>query len=308
MAFPLSPRHSLLLGAACAALAAAYLGWFVAATFRRGRVAAASAVGFEAERRARLRDGSSTYRWFEPILVLWCRLGVGGPERREALAQNLLTAAEPLPWKPEEYLAARRIEAVLAGLLGTAFGAYLLESWMLGPPVGLAAAVGYERLMVKQVARRAAARIRGVKRGLPYSVDLMALTMEVGADFQQALEVVVRESPGTPFAEEFGKVLKEIRMGRTRREALEALRRRLPDLDITDLVHAIVRGQELGTPLSLILRNQAKQMLMKRSQWVEKASQEAQVNLVLPGMITMIACLLIAAAPVVISAVYSGID
>ena len=66
---------------------------------------------------------------------------------------------------------------------------------------------------------------------------------------------------------------------------------------------AINKGEELGTPLSAILREQAEQMRLKRSQRGEKAAAEAEVNIVFPGMVLMIACLLIVIAPIILPAV-----
>ena len=66
------------------------------------------------------------------------------------------------------------------------------------------------------------------------------------------------------------------------------------------MVFAINKGEELGTPLSAILRDQAEQMRLKRSQRGEKAAAEAQVNIVFPGMVVMIACLLVVIAPIVL--------
>jgi len=95
-------------------------------------------------------------------------------------------------------------------------------------------------------------------------------------------------------------VLRQISLGRPRNETLQALDERLQDDDVSEMVFAINKGEELGTPLSAILREQAEQMRLKRSQRGEKAAAEAQVNIVFPGMVVMIACLLVVIAPILL--------
>ena len=262
---------------------------------------------FERERRARLRTGSTSYRRLEP-LIEWLaeRGGAKSSPMLEGITRGLAAAAEPLPWTAAEYLAAKRIEAVFAGLFGFVFGWLLFEDPLAGIPVGLLAAWGYQTLMVQAVSDRARRRLRAFKRRLPYAVDLMALMMEAGSGFQESLEAVVRENRGNPLGEEFGDVLREIALGRTRREALESLRSKLNDEDVSELVFAVVKGEELGTPLVQILRSQAKQMLVKHSLWIERESAEAQVLIVFPGMIIMVACLLVIIAPFILSAIYGS--
>src|SRR5262249_3522892 len=143
---------------------------------------------------------------------------------------------------------------------------------------------------------------------LPFTVDLMALMMEAGASFQDALRSGGRELPGHPLGEELGQVLRDIDLGRPRAEALRALQLRLNDHDISAIVFAGTKGEELGMPLAEILRTQAEQMRLKRSQWAEKASGIAQVNIVFPGMVIMVACLIIVVAPFILLAVFGGMD
>lgn len=135
---------------------------------------------------------------------------------------------------------------------------------------------------------------------LPYAVDLLALMMEAGASFDEAVATLVEESPRHPIGEEFGFLLREIQLGRLRRDALIQMRDRLQDDNVREFITAILNGEEFGTPLSRILRIQADQMRLKRSQWAEKAAGEAQVKIVFPGMLIMIACLLIIVTPFII--------
>jgi tight adherence protein C len=138
---------------------------------------------------------------------------------------------------------------------------------------------------------------------LPFAVDQIALMMQAGAEFEGSLQTVVRDNADHPLGAEMGEVLRQVSLGRPRGQALEDLRRRLDDKDVSELVFAINKGQELGTPLSVILREQADQMRLKRSQWGERAAQEAQVQMVFPGMLVMVACLIVIIAPILLPAI-----
>ena len=94
----------------------------------------------------------------------------------------------------------------------------------------------------------------------------------------------------------------QVRVLRGREEALLAFQERMNDPNVDELVFAINKGEELGTPLSRILRDQAAQMQVKRAQWGEMAAADAEVKIIFPGILTMVACLLVIVATFVLPA------
>jgi pilus assembly protein TadC len=221
------------------------------------------------------------------------------------LQQNLVVSREKLPWKPEEFLATKWLEALIGG--SVMFFMLWMAGWGKAAVVlGVGVTVIYGILAPKMVRDRAKRRLARVRVRLPFAVDLIALMMEAGGGFQECLQTAVIENgKDHPLTEEFAEVLRQISLGRPRHEALKSLQDRMKDDDITEMVFAINKGEELGTPLSAILRDQADQMRLKRSQRGEKAAAEAQVNIVFPGMVVMIACLLVVIAPIVLPPVLS---
>jgi tight adherence protein C len=299
------PEDLMLYGSIATGVAVASLVWVVLGLLSVPRAAGELGV-FEFKRRIRLREGSQLYRWFEPwIDPLARQLGGGAPAPLAQLRRNLSLAGNPLPWKPEEFLAAKYVEGMLVGVAALFVTIALTMSPVTGLLVGGCIAAAYVPLVRRQVQKRADARLKLIRRRLPFVMDLTALTMEAGASFLESLAIVVRENEKHPLGEQLAEVLRDISVGRTRREALEALQQRLSDEDVSEIVFAIIKGEELGTPLGQILRNQADQMRLKRSQWAEKAAAEAQVSIVFPGMVIMVACLLVVAAPFVLSAMYA---
>jgi tight adherence protein C len=233
-------------------------------------------------------------------LVGW---SAGKPqEQNERLERQLRNSKESAPWKPEEYLAVKQIESLGAALFGGIFG-LLFSGWQLAIATTILAGWGYQVLMTRGVADQSRQRAEVFKRRLPFAIDLMAFMMEAGASFQESLHTVVKESGDHPLAAEFREITRQIGLGTSRQKALLNTQERLADNDVTELVFSLNTGEELGTPLSQILRNQANQMRMKRSQWAERAAAEAQVMIVFPGMLIMIACLLIVITPFILSAI-----
>jgi len=302
---PVFQSSGFLLASAFVALAVGYLCWQFLAIVTYPRDLLGDSHPFERQRREDLRANNSIYRWFEPlvdeiagIFVRWRSSGLA------ALQKNLVRTREKLPWRPEEYLAAKWLGGAAMG------GLIFVMLWLIGWSksavlLGGGVALVYGVLASKTVRDRATKRLSRIRTRLPFAVDLIALTMEAGGGFQECLQTAVIENGDHPLTEELAEVLRQISLGRPRREALRAMQERLQDDDISELVFAINKGEELGTPLSSILRDQANQMRIKRSQRGEKAAAEAQVNIVFPGMVLMIACLLIVIAPIILPAVLS---
>ena len=302
---PLFQSSGFLLASCVAALAVGYGCWqFLAvATYPRERLG--EPHPFERQRREELRAGNLIYRWFEPLIdeiagiFAWRQ-----PEAMAKLQHYLAVSREKLPWRAEEFLAAKWLEGIAAG--GVLFLILWLAGWgMTAVVLGLGVTLTYGVVTPKTVRDRANRRLARIRTRLPFAVDLIALTMEAGGGFQECLHTAVVENGEHPLTEELAEVLRQIALGRPRHEALRALRDRLEDDDVSELVFAINKGEELGTPLSTILRDQAEQMRLKRSQRGEKAAAEAQVNIVFPGMVVMIACLLVVIAPIVLPALLS---
>lgn len=302
---PLFLSNGFLLASLLWALAVGWFFWQIMLIVTYPRERLGDTHPFELARREEMRAGNSIYRWFEPLVDEIAAMVARQKKKKslDAVRLNLAASREKLPWRPEEFLATKWVEGVLSG--GVVFFLFWMAGWgttavMLG--VGLA--ILYGVLAPKGVSDRAKKRLGRIRSRLPFAVDLIALTMEAGGGFQECLQTAVTENgKDHPLTEELAEVLRQISLGRPRHEALQALQDRLQDDDIKEMVFAINKGEELGTPLSAILREQAEQMRLKRSQRGEKAAAEAQVNIVFPGMLVMIACLLVVIAPIVLPAV-----
>jgi tight adherence protein C len=222
------------------------------------------------------------------------------------IQREILAAGLSKYWLPEEYLARCEILACLAlpGLVAACIG-------IVGP-TGIVLAVVLAGLTAwllrRQLAAQARTRLALIKRRLPFFLDMLTLLMEAGSALLQALEESVHEFRGQPVAEEFGRVLSDIRLGRTRTEALLAMRERLQDGDVGSVIGSIVQGENLGTPLATVFRMQADVLRIRRTQRAETIAGEAGVQMLLPGVLVMAAAVLVILGPFVLNYWSSGFN
>jgi tight adherence protein C len=116
---------------------------------------------------------------------------------------------------------------------------------------------------------------------LPDAMDLLTVSVEAGLSFDSALLHVVDKSKGV-LSEEFRITLKELQMGKSRREALRALGERANVDDLLTFIGSMIQADQLGVPISRILRTQAEQVRTKRRQRVEEKAMKAPVKMLIP--------------------------
>jgi len=156
-------------------------------------------------------------------------------------------------------------------------------------------------LLRRRLSFQATYRLLQIKRRMPFLLDLLTLLMEAGSTFLQALGEAVEEYRGHPVGVEFGRVLAEMSMGKSRVEAFESMRQRLSDDEITSIIGAIVQGELLGTPLARIFRTQADVLRIKRTQRAETLAGEAGVKMLAPAVMVMAATVIIILGPLILS-------
>jgi tight adherence protein C len=303
------PPGSGLELAACAlmGLAVTVVGWWVVWVLRSEDIAQGAEWRYDVSRINELRRMDRLYRLFQPVIAIFARLN--RTVFRDSLPEiyrQIEAAGLPRFWLPEEYLGRAELLALLAMpiyvyLMFSALGEFGLLLAVLAVP--LTAWWLRHRLAVQ-----AAGRLRMIKRRMPFLLDLLTLLMEAGSSFLNALAQAVEEFRGHPVAEEFGRVLADMNLGKTRAEAFQAMRERLADDEITSIIGSILQGETLGTPLARIFRTQADVLRIKRTQRAELLAGEAGVNMLLPGVLIMAATVLIIVGPFLLNYLKFGLS
>lgn len=196
---------------------------------------------------------------------------------KERMRQHLDKAGRPLD------LARLAMLKAFGGAVGLALGG-LIGGAGEGPnrlviPVVLAALGLY--LPDFWVSRQGSRRLRLLAAALPDVLDLLSVSVEAGLGFDGAVAKVAEKFPD-PTAAEFQAYLREVRLGKTREEALRGLveRSRLPELQT--FVAAVVQAEQLGAPMARVLRAQSDAMRERRKQRAEERAMKAPVKLLFP--------------------------
>ena len=258
---------------------------------------------YDVNRINELRSHSAVYRIFYPIIVVLAAFN-----RRmfrdslPAVSREVQAAGFSRFWTAEEFLARQQLFALL---LAPAYIAICVDFF---DEAGIVSGIGLTGLTAFGLRRRLSAqahyRLFQIKKKLPYLLDLLTLLMEAGATFLQALKESVAEFREQPVGVEFGRVLAEISMGKSRTTALEGMRDRLSDDEITSILGSIIQGENLGTPLATVFRTQADVLRIKRTQRAETIAGEAGVKMLLPAILVMASTVIIILGPFVIGFLY----
>ncbi|UMZ75030.1 type II secretion system F family protein [Natranaerofaba carboxydovora] len=129
--------------------------------------------------------------------------------------------------------------------------------------------------------RKVTKRKDTIQRDLPEFLDLLTVSVEAGLGFESSLKKVADEGEG-PLAVEINKVISEISMGKSRKEALTDLKNRVDISDLTAFINAVIQAEQLGVGISKVLKVEAKEFRRKRRQRAEEQAMKAPIKMLLP--------------------------
>lgn len=135
-------------------------------------------------------------------------------------------------------------------------------------------------------------RQEGIRKSLPNALDLLTISVEAGLGFDMALYKVAENIKGT-LGEEFKRVIKEMEIGLSRKEALRNLTKRTDVTDLNTFILSIIQADIFGISIGKVLRIQAGEMRIKRRQAAEEKGMKAPVKLVFPTILFLLPALMI---------------
>ncbi len=247
-----------------------------------------------------LRRVSPLYRMFQPVIQMLAKLNRRAfREQLPEIDREVQAAGLPRVWSGADYLA--RLELIALLMSPLYFYVCLSMMGLSGTILATVMTIVTAYLLRRRLGYRAKYRLVLIKRRLPFLLDLLTLLMEAGSTFLQALQEGVNEFRDHPVGAEFGRVMAELNMGKTRMKAFESMRRRLDDDEVTSIVGSIIQGEQLGTPLARLFRTQADVLRIKRTQRAETLAGEAGVKMLLPAILVMGATVIVILGPFIIS-------
>lgn len=222
----------------------------------------------------------SVFRLLRPVInlfVVGVEEGMSDTEK-SLLRTRLHTAGLGYSILPEEFVVVRWLGLVM-GLLLIGFLLLVLEK----PPVYIAliAPLGYyyPNIWLNDVIKRRHLRI---EKEFPFFLELLVLVMRAGLNFATAASHSVSKMPEGPVKEEFSRMLRDIRTGLNRREALTNLAARVNLPSISNFVAAVNQAEETGGELGQALIVQAEQRRSERFLRAEKQANQAPVKMLGP--------------------------
>ena len=150
-------------------------------------------------------------------------------------------------------------------------------------------------------------RHKQVLKSLPFVVDLLALSTEAGLDFIGAIQKVVEKASSSPLIDELEQVLKEIKVGSSRAEALREMAFRINMQEVNSFIAVLVSADQMGASIGKVLRQQSDQIRTLRFVRAEKAGAQSAQKLMFPTFALILpAILLIMLAPFALQAMLGG--
>lgn len=135
-------------------------------------------------------------------------------------------------------------------------------------------------------------RQKEIRKAMPDALDLLTICVEAGLGFDGAM-AKVNEKWDNELSLSFGRVLREIQLGKLRREALRDMADRIGIAEMTSFVAAIIQSEQLGVSMAKVLRIQSDQMRMKRRQAAEEEAHKAPIKMLFPMVLLIFPTILI---------------
>ena len=210
----------------------------------------------------------------------------------ESIHKKILLAGLAGTLRAEEFVAGQAASTVVFAILGIAavIFAHLsarmsILALVVGPVVGAL-------LLPTWLTRKVDERKDAIRRDLPDTLDLLAISVEAGMGFEGALAIVCQHF-NSPLASEFSLTLKEMELGLPRRDAFQNLKRRTEVPELSNFVLALLQADSLGIPVGRVLRTQAVEMRNKRRQWAREKAAKLPVKILFPLVLFIFPAILV---------------
>lgn len=258
------------------------------------------------------RNIPSLYRVMWGMLEMLSESLGGAAERmfpKEAMKYGRLLKIAAVRMDVRHVFAAQALLSVSLFVAGTLFFMlFTQKGWIVMTMAFVLMLAGYV-LPGAKVASVADARQTAIMRTLPFSIDLIGSAMRSGVDFTAAVRYYVStEDPSSPLAQEFSTLLRELELGKTRIEAIEAMSERVCTDAFTSFAAALTHGIEVGASIVETMKIQGEEMRRVRFNMAERKAARAASAMILPiAIFIMPAFFIVIGVPVYLKVCSSGL-
>lgn len=226
----------------------------------------------------------------------------------EAVKRDVVKAYARAGWpgglSDDELMALTIVIAIVLSLILA--GAAALYDPVFAPAglLGLLVAPG---LMTSKLTAQGKARDNAIIRVMPFVLDLLVLSLRAGASLTIAMERVAQDYAGHPLGEEFRATLKDIEMGTTAKQAFTNLAGRVPSIVVRAFVDEVIQSEELGRPIADTLERLSDRVRINRVQDATTAAGRAKVLVLAPGVLVLLASLIVLFSPWIVRFKEAGV-
>jgi tight adherence protein C len=142
------------------------------------------------------------------------------------------------------------------------------------------------------ISKRGEARQEQIRATLPEVLDLMAIAVQSGMGLEGSIDLVSRKIPGA-LGDELHRMLQEIQLGSSRRQALQNLRERTAVDELSTFALALIQADQVGSPIAEVLQTYAAEMRMLRRQRAREQAAKLPVKLLFPLLFAIFPALMI---------------
>lgn len=201
----------------------------------------------------------------------------------EDTTHKLELAGNPGRIDAATFLASRFVVAILFGGLLLLVSAFSPSKWPFGQTVLVVlifTALGFffPQLWLQS---RINSRQKEIRKAMPDALDLLTICVEAGLGFEAAMSKV-SEKWQNELSIALLRAIREIQLGKARRDALRDMADRIGIPEMTSFVAAVIQSEILGVSLAKVLRIQSDQMRIKRRQRAQEEAGQAPIKMLLP--------------------------
>ena len=224
---------------------------------------------------------------------------------REKYKRKLATAGLTDVLTPEDFFSFKLFLIVGFPIMFLGIRTFLEETWSLNY-IFVVSILGffYPDIWIRGKVQQ---RQQDVMRNMPFAVDMLALSVEAGLDFIAAMAKVNEKAKPSALTAEFSLLMKEIKIGASRAEALRNMAWRVDLIQISSFCATLIAADSVGASIGPILKALSTEIRQKRSSDVEKAGATAATKILFPMLFLIVpAVFLIVGAPLALEAMAGG--
>jgi tight adherence protein C len=222
-------------------------------------------------------------RVIKPAVKRWSvSLGQRSPTATlDRIRLKLGQAGNPSGLGPIEFIGLRYLTSL--GLGGGAFVLFFISRLGITFSLLIALVIAVFGFLMPNIwlDRKIKARRKEITKSLPDAIDLLTISVESGLGFDPAM-LRVAEKWDNALTREFARVLSEMRIGKSKRDALREMAIRADEDGLSTFVSSVIQADTLGVPITQVLRIQSEAMRVRRRQRAEELAQKAPLKMLFP--------------------------